>query len=192
MNKNDLTITCTYASYIYPGHLSSTWSITTIDGRSAEVILQPEIPHHLSQHIVNQIMPKEALQTAVTESLDIRPKNINRFLSASAMEAIDALNANIMFNNFSVLYDGNTITVQWALKDLNTQNAGGIELSGNAGWEAQMDDFMNQGDNAETISSLKLTQRDIRKVFVVSKRIIKTFPKSIRKNTPLRGLYNDL
>ena len=61
-----------------------------------------------------------------------------------------------------------------------------IEYTSPIGETLTMEDFLEANPQAQDLS-----KKDVRKIFVVTKQLVKTFPKMLSKNTPLRGLLVD-
>lgn len=189
---NKLELQCHSANYEYPGKLNGVWRFDADDERSVEVLVSPEVPTKLYPYLISRIAPNDKVRDATTETLRIRVKNMNRFLSSNCQEVADALQDDIEVERIRIAYSHETVSISWALTNVNEQSTADITLNHTIGETIDIEKHFLTENNKSGIGMITLSRRDQRKVFVVTKNIVRSFPKVLTKNTPLRGLYGNL
>lgn len=189
---NKLELKCNSANYEYPGKLNGVWRLDVDDERFVEAVVSPEVPAKLYPYLISRIAPNEKVRDAATENLRVRVKNMNRFLSSNCQEVVDALQEDIEVDRIRIAYSHDTVSTSWALTNISDQSTADITLNHTIGETIDIDKHFLTENNQSAIGMISLSRRDQRKVFVVTKNIVRSFPKVLTKNTPLRGLYGNI
>jgi len=189
---NKLELKCNSANYEYPGKLNGVWRLDADEERFVEAIVSPEVPGKLYPYLISRIAPNDKVRDATTENLRVRVKNMNRFLSSNCQEVVDALQENIEVERIRIAYSHDTVSTSWALTNINDQSTADITLNHTIGETIDINKHFLTQNNQSAIGMVSLSRRDQRKVFVVTKNIVRSFPKVLTKNTPLRGLYGNI
>lgn len=182
---------CVHVNYTYPKDMSALWRATATSGKTAEIIISPEVTPKIIPIVLSRIVPEgvNPEYEFLLEKIHIRPDNVLRFLLSNCQEMIDSLQNGIHFEKGLIEYHQNKLLFTWTLKNLSNGIVEDIIFSDYAGTEISHDQFYEANEHIIS-QKLNLSKRDIRKVFVVTKKVIKLFPRISSKNTPVRGLYS--
>lgn len=181
------SVMCVKAQYSYPANLSGTWRIQGRKGMHAMLALDPSLPSAIVPYVVKQVCGGSQVDfDHLMSHIEVKPQNLRRFLASCSQELLDGLGEGIIVNRWQVLYASETVTLDWGIQDLTINADANISLEAPVGEEITIEHFL---ETSPDLDKNGFTKKDIRKLFVISKKIVKNFPRVISKGTPLRGLY---
>lgn len=189
-NSHRTQVDCISVDYTYPSEMTAMWRATAQCGKYVDVVVSSDIPHEVIPYIVRRIIPnsQDPEYAEIMNKLDIKPMNVQRFLSSTSQELIDALQENISMERINTVYQDDTVFFVWSFRNLDNNEVIEVSLTEVPGTEITMDSFLKANPHLKH-RDVDLTKRDIRKIFVIIKKVVKMFPRVSNKNTPLRGLY---
>lgn len=189
-NSHRTQVDCISVDYTYPSEMTAMWRATAQCGKYVDVVVSSDIPHEVIPYIVRRIIPNchDPEYVEIMNKLDVKPMNVQRFLSSTSQELIDALQENVLMERINTVYQDDTVYFVWAFRNLDNDEIIEVSLTEVPGKEITMDSFLKANPHLKSRDA-NLTKRDIRKIFVIIKKVVKLFPRVSTKNTPLRGLY---
>ena len=189
-NSHRSKVKCVSVDYTYPVQITAMWRATANCGKYVDVVVSSDVPREIVPYIVRRIIsdPSTFEYQEIICKLDVKPNNVQRFLASAVQELVDALHENVVMERINIVYDDGRLFFTWVAKNVDTGYTSTIKFEGNPGEEITMEQFLKENKGL-TRKELNFTKRDIRKMFVIIKKIIKLFPRVLNKNTPLRGLY---
>lgn len=180
-------VECIHVEYKYPYDIYSLWRAHAQSGKQAEIAIAPHISPEITQFILRRIVYDEKELDNFTNKIGVKPKNVYQFFLSNCQELTDSLQETTILHSGKITYKENSLALSWEVENLERNERGFIDYVSPTGVEILHDDYISTND--ETFKRLDLTKRDSRKLFVISKKIIKLFPRVSGKNTPIRGLY---
>lgn len=187
--RNRTKVDCVSVSYLHPDDVSSLWRTTAKNGRCLDVVMSSDIPLEVVPLIVSRAIPERGPEyEEILMKLEVKSQNISDFVASTICELFDGLSSDIEVMQIFVSYEREELHFFWAFKNKKTGKVLNISVRETPGVEITMEQFLKQNPHFDVKKS-KLTKRDVRKVFVIVKKIILSFPRVANKNTPLRGLY---
>lgn len=183
-------VDCISVDYIYPSQMTALWRATAQCGKYIDVVVSSDVPVEVIPYIVNRIIPnpEDSEFKEILTKLDVKPNNVQRFLLSAVQELMDALNENVKMDSIRVVYQENSLEFIWELTNIDNDAHTIIMFTETPGKEITMEQFL-KSNRSLAGRDMGLAKRDIRKMFVIIKKIVKLFPRVSTKNTPLRGLY---
>lgn len=183
-------VDCISVEYVYPSQMTALWRATAQCGKYVDVVVSSDVPIEVIPYIVNRIIPdpNDYEYQEILGKLDVKPNNVQRFLLSAIQEMMDALNENVRMDCIRVVYQENSLDFIWEFTNLDNGAGAVIHFTETPGKEITMEQFLKENQILAS-REVDLSKRDIRKMFVIIKKIVKLFPRVSTKNTPLRGLY---
>lgn len=189
-NTHRAKVDCISVDYTYPSEMTAMWRATSQCGKYVDVIVSSDVPHEVIPYIVRRIIPdcQDPEYLEILGKLNTKPNNVHRFLGSAIQELVDALQEDILMERINIVYQNDKVTFSGVSRNLQTDQIETINFEETLGKEITMPMFLKANPNLAH-KNVSLTKRDIRKMFVVIKKIVRLFPRVSNKNTPLRGLY---
>lgn len=183
MSKPLAPLECTSVMFSYPTGVTTRWTSRT-DEAYVEFLLGKHIPKQFIGRTFLRLTQDRDSAQAMLDRLVIKESNILRALSSGALEISKALTEQTALHKMTADYTSGAVTLGYTIRAETAHRA--IEYTSPVGEALTMEDFLEANPQAQDLS-----KKDVRKIFVVTKRLVKTFPKMLSKNTPLRGLLVD-
>lgn len=181
------SVACIQAHYSHPADLTGVWRVTGRKGVEATLALGPNLPNALVPYILKQVADGSQTEYQnLSNRITVKPQNLRRFLTSCSFELLDGLGDEVVVTRWQVHYSPEHVTLDWGVQNHITHTNAAIPLQAIPGEELAIEQFLKA---APELDANGFSKKDIRKLYVVSKKIVKNLPRVLAKGTPLRGLY---